>query len=422
MNKTLHGAVRRGHLRIPASKSQAHRLLICAALGSDKTIVRCGALSDDINATVRCLRALGADIGGGDGALIVHPIREVPGGECELFCGESGTTLRLLLGVVGALGARAVFFREGRLPERPLSPFDELLARSGMHLRSDGALLHCEGRLRGGDYEIVGNVSSQYVSSLLISLPLLQHESMLRVIGPLESAPYAAMTEQVLRLGGIRFQKKADRTFLPGAQRYALPSEVSVEGDWSNAAFYLCMGALSRKGICIDGLRRDSVQGDRAILDILRRFGAEVTAQGSAVCVRRGALRGIEIDASSVPDLVPAAAVLAAVAEGQTRITRAARLRLKESDRLAATARLITDLGGIAEEQPDGLSITGVPCLAGGSADAASDHRIAMAAALASCASRGDVTVRGAECVKKSYPAFWEHFEQLEEEGPWHSM
>lgn len=422
MNVTLTGGTRSGTVRICASKSQAHRLLICAALGKSPVLIRCASLSNDIRATCDCLRALGARIEEREGAFFVRPIAAVPQGLCELPCGESGTTLRFLLSLVGALGARAVFRREGRLPERPLAPLDALLCAHGMTVRSEGAELYCEGLLRGGAFEIPGNVSSQFISSLMLSLPLLEEDSVLRVTGAAESAPYIAMTEQAVSLAGIREQWDGGTVRIPGRQRFALPETAEVEGDWSNAAFFLCMGALSERGVRVEGLRTDSAQGDRAVLEILRRFGAEITESAGAVTVRRGALRGCEIDARAVPDLIPTLAAVASVAAGETRIVHAARLRLKESDRLRTTAQLLTALGGEVRELPDGLTVTGVPSLAGGTADSARDHRIAMAAAVAACASRDAVTVLGAECADKSYPAFWAELAKLEEEGPWRSM
>ncbi|MBQ1804545.1 MAG: 3-phosphoshikimate 1-carboxyvinyltransferase, partial [Oscillospiraceae bacterium] len=290
---------------------------------------------------------------------------------------------------------------------------DQELASHGMTLCEDGAALHVSGRLTGGDYVVPGNVSSQYISALLFALPMLPLNSTLRVTGILESAPYVAMTEEVLRKAGIRLEKEKQTYLIPGGQRFALPDRVTVEGDWSGAAFFLCMGALSDDGVRVEGLNLNSAQGDRAILTILRGFGAIVEEQSGAVHVRRGeVLHPCVIDASATPDLVPALSALAATVPGETRIENAARLRLKESDRLRTTAAMLTALGASVRELPDGLVIRGGG-LHGGVVDAANDHRIAMAAAVAACAAAGDVTVLGAECIEKSYPAFWTDFAQL---------
>ena len=414
MNKLLLPGARTGCVRIPASKSQAHRLLICAALGTKAVCIRCDGLSKDIEATIACLEALGAQIRTKeDGVLLVRPVTKKPEGLCVLPCGESGSTLRFLLPVVGALGAQAVFLREGRLPERPLAPLDGELRRQGMTIREEGERLCCSGRLRPGDYRLPGDISSQYISGLLMALPLLPGESRLQVTGRRESAAYITMTEQALRRAGIVLEAEGERYRIPGGQRPELPEELSVEADYSSAAFFLCMGALSPLGLKVMGLRQDSAQGDRAILDILGAFGAQMLVQGEEVLIRRGALRGMEIDASPIPDLIPALSVVAAAAEGETRIVKAARLRLKESDRLRSTSAMLKALGAQIRELEDGLVIQGRGALRGGAVESFGDHRIAMSAAVAACVCAEPVTLRGAECVEKSYPRFWEDYDGL---------
>ena len=417
MKRTIIPGARTGRVHIPASKSQAHRLLICAALGEEKTEVVCDGISADIAATAKCLRALGAAVEETEAGFLVSPIKKVPEGRCELYCGESGSTLRFLLPVVGALGAQAAFHREGRLPQRPLAPLDGVLTAHGMTLFEDGDLLLCSGQLQAGNYEIAGNVSSQYISGLLMALPRLTGESRLTVTGTLESAAYIAMTEDVLRLSGVEFSKNGAAYAIPGGQRFRLPARTAVEGDWSNAAFFLCMGALAKEGIRVEGLNLKSSQGDRGVLDVLRAFGAEVSEEENAVTVRRGTLRGVTIDASPIPDLIPVLSVVASVAAGETRVENAYRLRLKESDRLQSTANLLRALGGRVEEKEDGLTISGVPALHGGSAETQNDHRLAMSAAVAACAAMGEVTVDNDACVAKSYPRFWEDYGSLKGEG-----
>ena len=335
-----------GRVRPPCSKSQAHRLLICAALGERESVIYCDSVSRDIEATAECLRALGAGIRPvDDDGLLVEPIRTIPKGVCRLPCRESGSTLRFLLPVVGALGCEAVFHREGRLPERPLTPLDTELTRRGMTLIADGADLRCAGKLTAGDYTLPGDVSSQYISGLLMALPHIEGNSTLTVTGNRESAAYITMTENALALAGVRIEKTRDGYTIPGGQTGALPEKLRVEGDWSGAAFFLCMGALSAGGITVEGLDQNSAQGDRTVLDILRAMGAEITVSDQGVTVRRGALRSAVIDAAPVPDLIPALAATAAAARGETRIVNAARLRLKESDRLVTTAAMLRALG-----------------------------------------------------------------------------
>lgn len=414
MTRTVLPGERSGAVKIPASKSQAHRLLICAALGEQETVIFCDGISKDIAATMACLNALGADIKEENaGELRVKPIGKVPEGVCVLPCGESGSTLRFLLPLVGALGAAADFYMEGRLPQRPLAPLDQELTTHGMELALVGTVLHCRGKLRPGEYCLPGNVSSQYISGLLMALPLLEEGSRLTVTGTIESAAYIAMTEAALAVSGINIEKNERVYNIKGGQRASLPARLQVEGDYSNAAFFLCAGALSTKGIQVSGLSENSLQGDRAVLDILRRFGAEFVKDKDFVTVRQGELKGCVIDAAPIPDLIPVLSVVASVAQGETRIVNAGRLRLKESDRLQSTAALLKNLGACVTELEDGLVIQGVPRLSSGKADAFGDHRIAMCAAVAACVSTGAVTVEGAECVSKSYPRFWEDFDAL---------
>ena len=413
MNKTILPGARTGEVHIPASKSQAHRMLLCAAMGEKEVTLRCRGLSKDILATVACLKALGASVDAEGEVLHLRPVSAPPPGLCLLPCGESGSTLRFLLPLVGALGASAVFEREGRLPERPIEPLRRELCRNGMDIRGDGARLYCSGQLRPGAFFLPGNISSQYISALLMTLPLLEGESTLHIEGALESAAYVAMTEEVLRLGGVQTEKTGAGYRIPGGQHCRFAPELSVEGDYSNAAFFLCAGALSERGIRVTGLDPQSRQGDRAIVPLLEEMGAQVASDGSSVTVKRDALHGITIDASPIPDLIPVLSVVAAAASGETRVIHAQRLRLKESDRLHSTTQMLRALGAEAEELPDGLVIRGGRTLAGGTVDACGDHRIAMSAAVAGGICRGAVTICGSECVQKSYPDFWTDFQQL---------
>ncbi len=426
----LSAGERTGSVKIPASKSQAHRLLICAALGKESTEIICDGISKDIAATAECLRALGAGIALDEGAgrFLIKPITQsgslrskrsaadTKNAFCNLHCGESGSTLRFLIPVAGALGRSVVFHMEGRLPERPLAPFDDELRAHGMEIKQEGSLLYCSGKLKAGEYTLPGNVSSQYISGLLMALPFLEGESTLKIAGSLESAGYVAMTEEVLHIAGINFEKTADKYRIKGGQRTELPQVTEAEGDYSNAAFFLCAGALSERGVRVCGLSEESVQGDRAVLDVLRRFGAEVTENNGAVTVKRQRLRGIMIDAGPIPDLIPVLSVVAAAAEGETKIINAGRLRLKESDRISSTAAMLTALGADVTELEDRLVINGKTALTGGIVDSANDHRIAMAAAVAACVSQNPVTVCGSECTAKSYPRFWDDFKSIDPE------
>lgn len=402
-----------GMLTMIASKSRAHRLLIAAALGKTPIQIKCNASSADIDATVRCLSALGAQI-----EKVEDGFRITPGASAcapMLDCGESGSTLRFLLPVIGALGKNVRIKLSGRLPERPLSPLWEELEAHGMRLSwEERDILSCQGQLRGGAFTLPGNVSSQFISGLLFAMPLLKENSTLSIQGNVESAQYIAMTEDALRTFGIQFTYAAKAYTVNGGQTYIYNEETppEVEGDWSNAAFWLSVGALGGD-IKLCGLKTDSLQGDKEICRILAAFGAEIYCEQNTVSARGGTLRGIAIDATQIPDLVPVLAVVAAGAKGETRIRGAERLRIKESDRLKTVCAMLGALGAQIQEMADGLLIKGGAPLCGGTVESFGDHRIAMAAAVASCISEKTVIIRGAEAVEKSYPDFWTHFEVL---------
>ncbi|MBO4327331.1 MAG: 3-phosphoshikimate 1-carboxyvinyltransferase [Clostridia bacterium] len=418
---TLLPGARYGVCSVPSSKSQAHRLLICASLSEGLTKLGVRGGSADINATVSCLRSLGTPIEkrGSDG-IDEYEAGQIPAASgsgvsetrAVLDAGESGSTLRFLVPVVCALGIDTVFKMAGRLPERPMGPLENALISGGASIERNGNELHVRGRLSPGAYTLPGNVSSQFISGMLFALPLLSGESTLTVTGGLESSGYVKLTENALKRSGIVFAFSGGTYTVPGKQKYRFATasdRTDVEGDWSGAAFMLCMGAASEKGITVKGLDPDSAQGDKRIIDVLRSFGADVSVGLGSVTVKKRMLHGIELNASEIPDMVPAVAALAAISDGTTRITGASRLRLKESDRIRTTAGLIKALGGNAYETDDGLVIEGSSGkLPGGNADPSADHRIAMAAAVAASGAAGPVTVTGAGCVSKSFPGFWE--------------
>lgn len=398
------------------SKSHLHRLLICAALSENESVLSCGETeAEDILATIACLNALGAQITREAEGFAIKPLqRNALPAHCILPCGESGSTLRFLLPVVCALGVRASFQRQGRLPERPLAPLDEQLCLHGCRLwEGEDGLLCCEGHLLAGKYCLPGNVSSQYISGLLFALPLLDHDSSIDIAGVMESADYVSMTCEALECFGAKVQKTDGGFAVSGGQRWTAPDHLCVEGDWSNAAFWLCAGALPGGDVICHGLLPESKQGDRIIASILKQMGAKVCWEGNSLHVMAGSLHAVTVDARAIPDLVPALACVMALAKGESRVTHAGRLRLKESDRLAAVAQVLNRLGAQVEESPDGLRIQGVPQLHGACVDAWGDHRIAMLTGIAASVSESSVTLLGAEAVRKSYPDFWQRFSAL---------
>lgn len=407
MTVTIHPGQGAGTLPAIPSKSAAHRLLICAALGDKPTTLACPQSSQDIDATAACLTALGADIQRDAQGFRVTPIpRANAPRDCLLPCGESGSTLRFLLPVAGALGVRASFQLKGRLGQRPMEPLVGQLQAQGCTIEQAPDRLTVSGQLRPGKFTLPGDVSSQFISGLLLALPLLGAESRLQVTGTVESAGYIAMTLRALAVFGLEPEREGWSFTIP-PQGFRSPGAAPVEGDWSNAAPWLCMGVLGGTGVSLTGLDPDSLQGDRAVCQVLRAMGGGIRWQGDTVQAAPGPLHPMEIDARNIPDLVPVLSAVAALIPGETRIVHAARLRLKESDRLATTAQTLNALGGQVEETADGLVIQGKSALPGGQADAQGDHRIAMAAAVASAGCTGPVTVTGAQAVEKSYPTFW---------------
>ncbi|NLY82326.1 MAG: 3-phosphoshikimate 1-carboxyvinyltransferase [Clostridiales bacterium] len=368
------------------SKSVAHRRIIAASLSGTEVL---GVnISKDIIATGKCMKAL-------------------IGYEEEFYCGESGSTLRFLLPLAGALGKKGTFITEGRLSERPIKDLTDELMNHGMNINknADGNI-EVSGKLKSGIYKIRGDVSSQYISGLLFALPLLEGDSEIKIIGGTESKSYIDMTLKVLEESGIEVKD----FHIKGNQSYRL-TKTAVEGDWSNGAFWLCAGALLENGLTVRGLNLESLQGDKKIIDILRRLGAEVDIFNSEITVRRGNLRGIDIDASDIPDLIPVVSLLAAVSKGKTRISNVGRLRLKESDRLESTEKTLNMLGAEVSIVNEELIINGLGHSLRGTKEGIhgyNDHRIVMMAAVASIACDTPVVINGCEAVNKSYPKFFE--------------
>lgn len=400
-----------GEITAVASKSHLHRLLICAALAEGETLIRHGALCEDIDATCRCLSALGATIAREPGCIRVQGISERRPAHALLDCGESGSTYRFLLPIAPALGVDAQFLLSGRLPKRPV---DDLLSQMHAHgARSEGLgskCVHISGKLTGGEYALPGNVSSQYITALLFAMPLTGEKSTLHVTGKLESAAYVDLTLAAIRLFGVEILREGNVFTCSSGRKFRSPGAVTAEGDWSNAAFALCAAAASGGSVRVRGLDPRSVQGDKAVLDVIRRFGARAEMQGNTACVQGSLLRACRIDIGPIPDMAPAISLMGALAEGETVIENAGRLRLKESDRIESTICMLHALGAQAwcENNEIHISGTGGKKLPGGAVDPCADHRIAMAASCAAAVCTGPVTVLGSSCAAKSYPSFYD--------------
>ena len=372
-----------GAVTPPASKSMAHRAVLAMALAEGQGSLSNLSDSQDIQDTKRCVAALKSPQAEG----------ELP----FLDCGESGSTLRFLIPIALAAAGGGVFAGHGRLMERPQQPYFDIFDEKGILYEQKDGVLIVRGSLSPGVYRLPGNVSSQFVTGLLYALPLLPGDSSIEITTPLESSGYVDMTLDMLEKFGISVENRNYQVFhIPGNQTYQA-RDIAVEADWSQAGFWYAANFLDNR-VSIQGLNTDSTQGDRVV---------------ASLCWKLAKPGDVDIDVSGCPDLLPPLAVMAAMRQGTTRFINAARLRIKESDRLATTAALLNRLGGSAEDGPDSLTVRGVPSFSGGTVDGANDHRIVMAAAIAATRSTAPVTILGAEAVNKSYPSFWEDYKQL---------
>lgn len=413
MQITVFPSTTQGKIRAIASKSVAHRLLICASFADKPTSIRCEQTNEDITATVECLCALGAKIIRIGDLYEVTPIKEI-NKNAILPCNESGSTLRFLLPICAVLNGNFRFEMKGRLPSRPLSPLKELLEKNGVTFsRPTENTLSVSGELSGEDFEIAGNVSSQFISGLLFSLAISKKKSTLKITTQIESEPYINITLEALSLFGVDVIKSENVFIIPQSCSFNAPAELDVEGDWSNAAFPLALGIIGKAPITVENLFPASMQGDKQIIDILRKFGGKIEENGNGFTAFPSSLCGIEIDASNIPDLVPILATVASVAKGTTVIRGASRLRLKESDRLMSVSNALSTLGSDITQTDDGLIINGKKSLCGGIVDSFGDHRIAMSCAVASSICESGVTIKNAEAVNKSYPNFWRDMKAL---------
>ena len=403
-----------GIVDAPPSKSDSHRAILLSALSRGKSVIGPVMRSDDVNATLNAVRSLGVDLTLGPKRLTIN------GGLHALSaplidCKESGSTLRFLLPVVLAAGMGARFVGRGRLGQRPMEPYERIChtQRLTYELR-DGLTLDLKvgGQLKPGRFELPGNVSSQFVSGLLMALPLLDGESKIVLTGALESRGYVDMTLSTMRAFGVDIQWSGNTLAIPSNARYR-SCDYCVSGDYSQAAVFLCAAALGHD-VRVRGLSPVSTQPDQAVLTHLMRMGASVREQGGETSVSATELNGTTIDVSQCPDIAPILALTAALAQGTTRIVNGERLRLKESDRIESTCRTLNALGAQLEPTADGMVIEGVPALRGGVAiDCANDHRIAMMLAIAALHADGPVLLTGVECLKKSYPEFLDDFAEL---------
>ncbi|MCI9409787.1 MAG: 3-phosphoshikimate 1-carboxyvinyltransferase [Oscillospiraceae bacterium] len=401
-----------GRVNAPSSKSFSHRMLIAAALAGGVSEISNISASEDIDATVGALAALGAKIFREGNTYTVMGIK-TPAASAVIDCRESGSTMRFIIPIAAALGCSCEFRGKGKLPERPITPYIRELGKNGAVItKTEGVMpFVMNGTLKGGDYVLEGDISSQFITGLLFALPLCSGNSVIRLASKLESKPYADMTVEALSRFGITIDESEDKDGLPvyrirGGQKYR-SADVSVEGDYSQAAFYFAANALGSE-IKVDNLSEKSVQGDKKILEIIGGISYNKINDSG---LRR--LPAFSADVSDIPDLVPILAVLGCFTDGVSRITGAKRLKIKESNRLEAISSALGNIGGKITVGDDSLEIEPVDGFHGGVIDGCNDHRIVMASAIASTMADGEITITGAEAVAKSYPDFWTDFASL---------
>lgn len=409
----------KGNIVVPSSKSLGHRGIIAAALSRGISRVDNIQLSKDIEATMEIMKDLGAVVNIEDQNLYIDG-RKMFSYEkkLDLRCRESGSTLRFLIPLALTKDGDYIFHGEGKLISRPLEPYYEIFEEKGIKYsrEEDGLPLKVSGKLTSGTYRVRGDISSQFITGLLFSLPILEGNSRIQITTKLESKGYIDLTLDILKDFGIEIENNNYEEFnIRGAQKYN-SRNYYVEGDYSQGAFFLIAGALGSSIVC-SGLNKDSLQGDKVILDILEAMGCNMEESEEGIKVNPSKTKGIEIDASNCPDLVPVLTVLASLSEGETKIVNAKRLRIKECDRLYAITKELNKLGANIIELEDSLIISGVSELKGGEVNSHNDHRIVMALAIAATRAKGDVIINNPSAVEKSYPNFFKDYFKLGGEG-----
>lgn len=407
-----------GTVKAPPSKSFTQRAMACALIAEGRTEIVGPSTSDDGKVASTIVKNMGASVIMGERAWIVEPPSrpEAPGD--VLDCGGSATSMRLFTAIAALADGATVLTGDGSLRRRPVGELLEAMNALGARCfstRHNGLppVVVEGGGIRGGEVSIRGDVSSQYISALMLACTRADSETLIQVLMTLESADYVRMSLDVLRqFGGTAIPDfRTGRFIIPGRQSLK-GCRFVVEGDYSSAAFVLAAGALAGKA-SVTGLYAETSQGDRRILEIIGRMGGRVSVEGGAVTSVRSRLKGIEIDCSEVPDLVPVLGVLATQAEGITVFRRTARLRIKESDRVEGVVSMINSFGGCAQAEGQDIIVKGPSCLRGTEVDPEGDHRLAMAAAVAGLIASGQTVILGAECVSKSYPGFFSDLKSL---------
>lgn len=402
-----------GTVHIPPSKSMAHRSIICAALANGKSRIDNVSYSQDILTTIEGMRALGAKITTYEDAIEVegiHDFQQVM--KTDIFCNESGSTLRFFIPIFSLTNQKITFRGKGRLMERPQIVYQELFQQRGLSFEQQDGTISIEGAIPSGTYTLAGDVSSQFISGLLFTLPLCDGPSTIVIQPPFESSSYVLLTMQMLARFGIETTFLDDHTiYIKGNQQYQ-PGNYSIEGDYSQLAFFACLAACNQD-LAITGVHHDSKQGDKVIMEILKQANVSFEAIEDGYLVHKSEVRGCEIDLADCPDLGPILCVLGAFAKGETHIKHAERLRIKESDRIAAMEAELTKLGVRISSTDGDIYIQGAPTYSGCiNLDGHNDHRIVMSMAVAATLCDGPSMIHGSEAIRKSYPDFFEDLQR----------
>ena len=404
----------RGEINIPPSKSYSHRAVIAAALADGESRIGNLNFSVDIQTTTDIMRNFGAVIEQGEDYLKIEGNKgNVVIENNYIQCNESGSTIRFIIPIaLSKNNGQLTIDGKGKLVERPLDTYYKIFDKQGVEYRTtNGKLpLYVEGELKADTFEVEGNISSQFITGLLYTLPLLDGDSEIIIKGPLESKGYVDLTLKILEMAGVEIKNNNYKSFqVKGNQTYK-EFDYTVEGDYSQVAFWIVAGILSEEINC-KNVYKDSLQGDRAIVEIVQKMGANLEINDKNIKVFPGETKGTVIDVSQCPDIAPILTVLAALSEGETRIINGERLRIKESDRITSMRTELNKLGADIREEGDTLIINGVKELEGGVAvDSWNDHRVAMALAIASIKCKNPILITGAGAVRKSYPNFWNDF------------
>ncbi|HHL2034250.1 3-phosphoshikimate 1-carboxyvinyltransferase [Clostridium perfringens] len=406
----------KGSVKIPPSKSMAHRAIICASLSKGESVISNIDFSEDIIATMEGMKSLGANIKVEKDKLIINGENILKDSNYKVIdCNESGSTLRFLVPISLIKDNKVNFIGRGNLGKRPLKTYYEIFDEQEIKYsyEEEKLDLNIEGSLKGGEFKVKGNISSQFISGLLFTLPLLKKDSKIIITTELESKGYIDLTLDMIEKFGVTIKNNNYREFLIKGNQSYKPMNYKVEGDYSQAAFYFSSGALGSEINCLD-LDLSSYQGDKECIEILEGMGARlIENQEESLSIIHWDLNGTIIDASQCPDIIPVLTVVAALSKGETRIINGERLRIKECDRLNAICTELNKLGADIKELKDGLIINGVQELIGGEVYSHKDHRIAMSLAIASTRCKEEVIIKEPDCVKKSYPGFWEDFKSL---------